>query len=240
MSLNLVYSSGMSDIDKSKSNAGRNPSINIELIESAVRKVSSSGPVSVNKVAAELGVNVTTVYRHTGGLEGLRRIHALQAFDSLGAAPSPDDNSWQDWLFELAAFYRDAFLNNPDLLKYAQAALDPRFYRLEQATKDLMKFGFTAYGAVSAHAFLINNVVGYVHQELQTQQQRLVGNTPVYMHLVEALMSEPERLPTLNKLNLDEEHLDSENNFAFFMRYAIDGIQAHLDASIAKHNNENT
>ena len=229
--LKICYSASMTKPHQTKSNAGRNPTINRESIDAAVRKVGTAGPVSVNKVADELGVNVTTVYRHTGGLEGLKRIHALQAFESLGAAPAPDDKAWRDWLFDLAAFYRNAFLHNPDLLKYAQAALDPRFNRLEQATTVLMSYGFSAYGAISAHAFLINNVVGYVHQELQTKQQRLGGAVPVYMHLVEALKSEPERLPTLNKLNLDEQQLDSENNFNFFMRYALDGIAAHLNAA---------
>lgn len=218
----------MSQAESSKSNAGRNPSINRQSIEAAVRKVSDNGPVSVNKVAAELGVNVTTVYRHTGGLEGLRRIHALQAFESLGDAPSHQDKSWQQWLTELAEFYRAAFLQNTDLLKYAQAGLDPRFHRLEQATKVLMDYGFEAREAVRAHAFLINNVVGYVHQELQTRQQQMVGTTPVYIKLMEAVKSDPQRLPTLNKLKLDDDDLDSDINFTYFMRYAIEGIQAHL------------
>lgn len=224
----------MTRSESSKSNAGRNPTINRESIDAAVRKVGATGPVSVNKVAAELGVNVTTVYRHTGGLEGLRRIHALQLFEALGDAPSPVGESWQGWLLKLSDFYRAAFLRNPDLLKYAQAALDPRFIRLENATKALIKFGFTAREAVRAHAFLINNVVGYVHQELQTRQQTLVGSTPVYLELVEALQTDPEGLPTLNKLNLDDRDLDSDTNFSFFIRYAIEGIQAHLGAAQSK------
>lgn len=213
-----------------KSSAGRNPTINRESIEAAVRLVGANGPISMNKVAAELGVNVTTVYRHTGGLEGLRRIHALQSFEALGDAPTPSGETWQSWLLKLADFYRSAFLQNPDLLKYAQAALDPRFYRLEHATKILIEFGFSDLEAVRAHAFLINNVVGYVHQELQTRQQLLVGNTPVYQKLIEAVKSDPSRLPTLNKLNFDDNELDRDKNYAFFMRYAVDAIAVHYYA----------
>ena len=217
----------MSQTESSKSNAGRNPSIDRESIEAAVRKVGTKGPVSVNKVAAELGVNVTTVYRHTGGLEGLKRIHALQSFESRGDAPAHENKTWQQWLTDLADFYRAAFLHNPDLLKYAQAALDPRFVRLEQATRVLVEYGFQPIEAVRAHAFLINNVVGYVHQELQTRQQQLVGTTPVYIKLMEAVQSDPERLPTLNNLKLHDDDLDSDINFKYFMGYAIEGIHAH-------------
>ena len=215
-----------------RSSAGRNPSIDRDSIAAAVRKVGLREPVSVNKVAAELGVNVTTVYRHTGGLEGLKRIHALQLFENLGQAPSHEGKAWQEWLLNLGNFYRDAFLNNPDLLKYAQAGLDPRFRRLEQATRILIDYGFQGRHAISAHAFLINNVVGYVHQELQTRKQKSLGSTPVYQQLKDALQQGDESLPTLTTLQLDEDRLDEDNNFNFFLRYAIKGIA--VNSEIAK------
>ena len=211
-----------------KSNAGRNPTINRDSIAEAVRATAAQGPVSVNKVAAHLDVNVTTVYRHTGGLEGLRRIHALQSFEAQGEAPAHEGLTWQKWLFKMADFYRDAFLQHSDLLKYAQVALDPRFQRLEQATKVLIGYGFTAQEAVRAHAFLINNVVGYVHQELQTREQQSYGGMPVYLELIEALRSDPDKLPTLKQVRLEDDDVDSERNFKFFIGYAIEGIQAHL------------
>ena len=215
------------DLVNKKSPAGRNPSIDRAKIEAAVAKVAATGEVSVNKVAAELGVNVTTVYRHTGGLDGLLRISALLQFASLGAAPAHAGLSWQLWLAELAQFYRAAMLRNPTLLRYAQAALDPRFYRLEQATKVLLEYGFSLREAVRAHAFLVNNVVGYVHQELQTEEEKLRGSTPVYEKLAHALRADAEHLPTLTQLRLNNDDLDSETNFAYFMRYAIDGIKMH-------------
>ncbi len=204
---------------------GRIPTINSESIQDTVRKLIDSGEeLSMNGVATELGVNVTTLYRHTGGLEGLRRVYAHQVSEKVGADPSAIGKDWRKWLADLAQFYRDAFLDNPDLLKYAQGALDPEFKRLERATKILVEYGFNAIDAARAHAFLVNNVVGYVHQELQTIEQSNLGITPTYSRLAAVLRGGSDELPTLSGLKLNDEDLDRNANFQFFIRCAIDGI----------------
>lgn len=182
-------------------------------------------------VAADLGVNVTTVYRHTGGLEGLRKIYAQQISTLVGQNPSAENKNWQEWIIELANFYRNAFLKNPDLLRYAQAALDPEFERLEHATKTLVEYGFSPIEAVRAHAFLVNNVVGYVHQELQTLQESNDGVTETYSRLMHLLQTGSDRLPTLTGLNLDENDLDKDANFRYFIAYAVEGIAVHTSAN---------
>ena len=122
---------------------GRIPSINETSIQDAVRKVYEAGhELTMNGVAEDLGVNVTTLYRHTGGLEGLREIYAHQISANVGAEPSPENKSWQLWLQDLAGFYRAEFLRNPDLLRHASAALDPKFERLERITGALLDYGF--------------------------------------------------------------------------------------------------
>lgn len=181
----------------------------------------------MNGVADDLGVNVTTLYRHTGGLEGLRKIYAHEVSAMVGDDPSPEGKTWRDWLFDMARFYRQAFLNNPDLLRYAQAALDPEFERLERATATLIEFGFKPREAVRAHAFLINNVVGYVHQELQSQLESNEGLTPTYSRLSKVLQTGSAELPTLSQLRLMHDDLDRDANFKFFIAYAIDGIAIH-------------
>ena len=209
---------------------GRIPLINTESIERSVGKIVGSGAeLTMHGVATELGVNVTTLYRHTGGLDGLRRIYAHQVSDNVGADPSHQGKTWSQWLIDLADFYRAAFLQNPDLLKYAQAALDPEFERLERATKVLVDYGFSAREAVRAHAFLVNNVVGYVHQELQTIEQSNLGITPTYSRLSDILQKGSDQLPTLSGLKLDHDDLDRDANFHYFIRYAIEGIAMHAE-----------
>jgi len=98
--------------------------------------------------------------------------------------------------------------------------------RLEQATKILTKFGFDARAAVRAHAFLVNNVVGYVHQELQTEAEIAGGSAPTYARLSETLQQGAEQLPVLSDLHLDETDLDVDINFEYFINYAVTGIAA--------------
>ena len=216
------------DIKQASRGRGRTPSINNQLIEQTISAIVEGGEeLTMNGVASKLGVNVTTLYRHTGGLEGLRRMHALQVSERAGIVPCTEGKPWSDWLVDLADFYRQAFLQSPDLLKYAQAALDPEFQRLERVTKVLVDYGFSAREAVRAHAFLMNNVVGYVHQELQTIEQSKIGVTPTYSGLSEILKGGSDELPTLSGLKLDHNDLDRNANFYYFIRYAVDGIAAH-------------
>lgn len=206
---------------------GRTPSIDREKIEQAVRRVGRSGPVTMHGVAAELDVNVTTLYRHTGGLEGLQRMYASHLSRRVGEAPGMRGRTWRQWLSALADFYRDALVSNPDLLRFAQAALDPDFERLEAATRILVRYGFDPLQAARAHAFLVNNVVGYVHQELQTRAEIAEGSAPTYGRLAETLSERAERLPTLAGLNLVADDLDLDRNFRFFINYTLEAIAAH-------------
>ncbi|MDH3337347.1 MAG: TetR/AcrR family transcriptional regulator C-terminal domain-containing protein [Gammaproteobacteria bacterium] len=212
---------------------GRTPSINRKLIERAVREVGANGEVTMHGVASELGVNVTTLYRHTGGLDALLQMHASNVSTRLPPMPATAGQSWQDWLRSLAEFYRTAFLETPDLLQYAQAALDPDFERLEQATKTLVEYGFSPREAARAHAFLVNTVVGYVHQELQTRAEIAGGSTPTYASLAETLRSDASSLPTLSSLSLDDDDFDLDTNFRYFVNYTIDGIAARTRTSRA-------
>jgi len=189
-------------------------------------------------VASRLGVNVTTLYRHTGGLDALLQMHASNLSERLGDMPSPHGRSWRDWLRSLADFYRDAFIENPALLQYAQAALDPVFERLERATATLVDYGFGPREAARAHAFLVNNVVGYVHQELQTRAEIAEGSTPTYARLAESLKAGTDSLPTLSALSLDDDDFDLDTNFRYFVNYTIDGIAARPGAPESKKGKE--
>lgn len=211
---------------RTRSKRGRNPSIDMEKIEAAVREVGSDSEMSMKDVAEHLGVNVTTLYRHMGGLEGLQRIRAAQLAESLPEPPQTRGHSWQSWLSALAHYYRDSLLAYPEMLEFAHAALDPDFEKLEQATSALVEFGFTAQAAATAHGFMINNVLGFVHTEMQTQEDAAQGHASLYARLFEKFASQPERLPTLRSLNISEEMFSRDLNFEVYLKFMIAGIEA--------------
>lgn len=210
---------------RAKSRRGRNPSIDVEKIENAVREIGQQGTeISMKEVADHLGVNVTTLYRHVGGIDGLRRIRASLSRGELDTLPPAKGHTWQSWMRVLADYYRRALLQHPDLLDFVQAALDPDFVNLEQEASILVSFGFEPRAALMAHSFLITTITGYVQQELQTIEEARAGYAPYYARLFQNLDSQPERLPTLSAVNLSQKDLDRDLNFKALVSYAIAGI----------------
>lgn len=216
---------------RSRSRRGRNPSIDLQKIENAVRELGTDRvDISMKEVADYLGVNVTTLYRHIGGIDGLRRIRASLSSNDLETLPSPAGRTWQSWIRVVSDYYRRALIQHPDLLDFAQAALDPDFVNLEKAAEILVKFGFEPRSAVMAHSFLITTITGYVHQELQTIEEARSGYAPYYTRLFQNLESHPERLPTLSSVNLSQKDLDRDLNFKAIINYAIAAIRVQPGA----------
>ena len=216
---------------RAKSRRGRNPSIDMEKIENAVREVSEQhADLSMKDVAAFLGVHVTTLYRHVGGIDGLRRIRASLSRSDLTSLPATKGHDWTSWLRALADYYRQALLQHPDLLDFVQAALDPDFVNLEKEASIMVEYGFEPRAALLAHSFLITTITGYVQQELQTIEEARNGYAPYYSRLFQNLDAYPDRLPTLSSVNLSQKDLDRDLNFKSIVNYAIAGIASQKGA----------
>lgn len=216
---------------RAKSRRGRNPSIDMEKIENAVREVSEqNADISMKDVADFLGVNVTTLYRHVGGIDGLRRIRASLSRSDLTSLPTTKGHDWKSWLRALADYYRQALLQHPDLLDFVQAALDPDFVNLEKEASIMVEYGFEPRAALLAHSFLITTITGYVQQELQTIEEARNGYAPYYSRLFQNLDAYPDRLPTLSSVNLSQKDLDRDLNFKSIVNYAIAGIASQKGA----------
>ena len=204
---------------------GRTPAVDASMIADAVRRVVSREALTMRAVADELAVDVTTLYRHVGGIDALRQIGASLSAPSIREWPSPSGETWRSWLVALAGYYRNALRENPDLLDFAQSALDPDFHSVEHATRILVDFGFEARTAGFAHALVMNHVVGFVHQERRDRQKVARGQS-VATRFVQALESDREtgRLETLRSLELGPRDFDPDVAFERLLTIAIDGI----------------
>jgi AcrR family transcriptional regulator len=196
------------------------------MIADAIRRVGSREALTMRAVADELEVDVTTLYRHVGGIDALRQIGASLSAPTVGEWPSTAGETWRSWLVALASYYRSALRENPDLLDFAQTALDPDFHRVEHATRILVDFGFEARTAGFAHALVMNHVVGFVHQERRDREKLARGQSSAAVRFVQALESEREAdgLATLRALELAPKDFDPDVAFERLLAVAIDGI----------------
>ena len=210
---------------------GRVPTLDAAKIANAVRRVGRREGLTMGAVADALGVDVTTLYRHVGGVDALRQIGARLAAPTVKEWPSPEGKTWQHWLAELARYYRGALRENPDLTEFALSALDPDFQRLEHATRILVGLGFEPRAAGFAHGFVMNHVVGYVLQEQHEAELSAQGRS-VVARFVQAVESDRglDRLATLKSLALRPADFEPDAAFERFLRYAIDGIAAQPGA----------
>src|SRR2546426_1230183 len=97
---------------------GRAPALDAGKIAKAVRQVGRREALSMRAVADALAVDVTTLYRHVGGVAALRQIGARLAAPTVEDWPSPEGGTWQTWLAPLARYYRSALRENPDLIEF--------------------------------------------------------------------------------------------------------------------------
>lgn len=215
---------------------GRTPSVSHERIAKAVRQIGQRGPISMQNVAAALSVDVTTLYRHVGGVEELRRMWASMVAPQMSAWPEPDGRPWESWIAGVCRHYRSVLLENPDLIRFGQRAIDPELKNLNEVTRVLTEYGFEPRAAAFAHGFLVTTVIGYVVQDLEVRADAERGR-PAEGRWADALATAKRegRLQALQQVALRPQDFDSDRTFETFLELAIGGIRASLPARSRRH-----
>jgi AcrR family transcriptional regulator len=208
---------------------GRTPSLSPERIATAVHEVGQRGAISMQNVAAALSVDVTTLYRHVGGVEELRRMWATMVAPQMAAWPEPEGGSWERWLASVCRHYRRVLLANPDLIRFGQRAIDPRLENLDQVTRVLTRYGFAPRAAAFAHGFLVTTVIGFVVQELEVRAAAREGNRAQGRWTdTLATAGHEGRLQMLQQVVLEPRDFEGDTSFETFLDLAIGGIRASL------------
>jgi len=130
--------------------------------------------LSLSRVAADLGLHVSSLYNHVDGLDGLRHAVATRALEELG------EELWRaalgragtDALVGLARAYRGYILEHPERFKAvlvngarSSPELDAALGRCADAIEAVMaSLGFSPTDAVHAHRIFTGMIIGFVMQ----------------------------------------------------------------------------
>jgi AcrR family transcriptional regulator len=158
---------------------GRPPRISRQKIAEAAHEIGLDG-LTLRAVADRLGVSIAALYHHVSGKDELMR---LAAEHSAAKVPVPRDRGqhWAVWLYEWAAYNRDAFVNEPVLLtQYLDRAISPASIaeRLDSILEVLVRQGFTILEASAAYDLISSLGLGMAVSSLRARRAAESGVTP--------------------------------------------------------------
>lgn len=159
---------------------GRPPRISRQMIAEAAHEVGLDG-LTLRAVADRLGVSIAALYHHVSGKDELLR---LAAEHSAARLPLPRDRGqhWAVWLYEWAAYNRDAFVSEPALLgQYLDGAITAESIaeRLEGVHAVLERQGFSADEARQAYDLVSSLGLGMAVTTLRARRDADAGAAPV-------------------------------------------------------------
>jgi len=157
---------------------GRPPRISRQMIAEAAHEVGLEG-LTLRAVADRLGVSIAALYHHVSGKDELLR---LAAEHSASRMPLPRDRGqhWATWLYEWAAYNRDAFVSEPALLgQYLDGAITSESIarRVEGVLDLLVRQGFSIIEASTAYDLVSSLGLGMAVTTLRARRDADAGLT---------------------------------------------------------------
>lgn len=214
---------------------GRPASITREKISRAALKLAREGlEVTMQNVATELHVDVTTLYRHLGNQQELSRLLAEEVAPSPDMLPDHRGKSARAWLHELAWFYWKLMQAQPDLMDFTQSAMDPKHEILDHVVGVLVSHGFSARTASFSYHYLIDVLVGFVYQQIRNEAEKARGGGRFMSYQRNVSAGPRDTLPNVRACELTPEDFETENAFETFLAFTLDGIFAQLDKQPGK------
>lgn len=149
---------------------GRPPRISRDDIARAAHDIGLAD-LTLKSVADELGVSIAGLYHHIDGKDDLLRL-AAEYSATRAELPTDHNQHWAVWLVEWAFYNRDAFLDQPGLLKHyvdgavnAEAVAD----NIDAILAVLVRQGFSTRDALHAYWTVSSAAVGWAVSTLHDE-----------------------------------------------------------------------
>ena len=214
---------------------GRRPSISRDELVRAARELGPDG-IGLQAVADALGVTRTSLYYYVKDQAELGRLVLTALIDEATNSRwlPGEDADWSEWLEAFAVELRRKQLSVAPWMRYAQRnplVTERSLAQMDRLMEHLVRSGFTMRLASQASVFITRIVTATVHQEVAALTRE--GDTSRDMA---ELAAERDRLRTRPDNELRSirkawdvlDRTDSETQFHFELRCALDGIRDHL------------
>lgn len=203
---------------------GRPPRINRQMIAEAAHELGLDG-LTLRRVADHLGVSIAALYHHVSSKDDLMR---LAAELSASKVPLPQDRGqhWAVWLYEWAAYNRDAFLAEPGLLaQYLEGAISAEAIagHVDAILGLLVRQGFSILDANAAYEAVTACALGTVVGTIREREAAEAGRTVLAAHRQVLDRARPGDLPYLRRL-VDEVAEPSASSFHSRIATVLCGI----------------
>lgn len=190
--------------------------------------------VSMRSVGKELGVEAMSLYHHVAGKEAL--LDAL-ADVVLGQVDLPNAaEPWRPAMAARAGSARDVLAAHPWAIGLVESrtAPGPSLLRHHDAVlANLLAGGFPHRLAMHAFAVLDAYVYGFVVTEQHLPFDAAGGQAQYATGLVRAAVDHPHLAAVLTGLRADPAYR-FEDEFGYGLEIVLDGLQARLDAEVAR------
>jgi AcrR family transcriptional regulator len=180
---------------------GRPPRINRQMIAEAAHEVGLDG-LTLRDVADHLGVSIAALYHHVSSKDDLMRVAAEY---SATKVPLPENRGqhWAVWLYEWAAYNRDAFVAQPGLLaQFLEGAISAEAIagNVDTILGLLVRHGFSIHDANSAYDVVTSCALGTAVSTIREREAARTGRTVLATQRRVLEQAGPDELPYLRQL----------------------------------------
>ncbi len=171
------------------------------MIAEAAHEIGLDG-LTLRRVADHLGVSIAALYHHVSSKDDLMRVAAEY---SATKVPLPEDRGqhWAVWLYEWAAYNRDAFLAQPGLLaQFLEGAISAEAIagNIDTILGLLVRQGFSILDANAAYELVTSCALGTAVTTIREREAERAGRTILASHRQVLAQAGPDDLPYLRRL----------------------------------------